>query len=126
MKASSLKAGMTALISAAALLSATPTLAAPVAAPHVVTAPAVTAFPLIVGGKPARVLADPTDFPGVLRVVGDLRSDLAKVAGRGTAPGHDGPTIYVGVIGRNAVIDGLIKAGKLDVGGVTGQWEGFV
>ncbi|MDB5454963.1 MAG: hypothetical protein JWP92_548, partial [Caulobacter sp.] len=41
-------------------------------------------------------------------------------------PGHDGPTIYVGVIGRNAVIDGLIKAGKLDVGGVTGQWEGFV
>lgn len=31
-----------------------------------------------------------------------------------------------GTIGHNKVIDALIASGKIDVGGVTGQWEGFV
>ena len=87
--------------------------------------------PLVVAGKPAQVLADSADYPGVLLAAQDLRVDLQKVAGvkspspLARAP-VSGPAVIVGTIGRSALIDQLIASGKLDVSGVKGQWEAFV
>ncbi|URI15635.1 glycosyl hydrolase 115 family protein [Brevundimonas albigilva] len=77
---------------------------------------------LIVGGRPARVLTDPGDWPGVIRAAHDLQADLGRVSGGG-APAEDGPVVLVGTAGRNAVIDRLIAEGRLPA--PTG-WDGFV
>ncbi|HPU56203.1 MAG TPA: glycosyl hydrolase 115 family protein [Verrucomicrobiota bacterium] len=44
----------------------------------------------------------------------------------GHEPGGQGSAILIGTIGRSRVIDGLVRAGRLDVSGVAGQWEAFV
>ncbi|MFJ5308660.1 glycosyl hydrolase 115 family protein [Streptomyces sp. NPDC088350] len=77
------------------------------------------AFPLI--GAP--VVVDPDDHPGVVRVAGDLRDDIERVTGvrPGSAPAR--LVVLVGTIGRSALIDGLVAAGKLDVSGIRGRWE---
>lgn len=36
-----------------------------------------------------------------------------------------GGTIIAGTLGKSAIIDGLVKQGKIDVGGIKGQWEAF-
>ncbi|MEB3371809.1 hypothetical protein [Saccharopolyspora mangrovi] len=68
------------------------------------------------------------DFPGVVRVVADLRDDVERVTGiapeviTGNVPAGSAPVI-VGTIGRSPLIDELIADGKLDVTGIVGQWE---
>jgi hypothetical protein len=91
-----------------------------------------TRVALISGGKPAAILAADSDFPGVLRAARNLQSDLTSVSGSSVvlstaplAPGS-GTSIIVGTLGRNEVIDRLVREGKLDVGGVAGNWEAFV
>ena len=84
---------------------------------------------LIADGRPAVVQTDSTDHTGLLRAAADLRADLERVSGqpsvyRATA---DTPGIIIaGTLGRNAVIDQLVADGRLDVSGVTGEWEAYV
>lgn len=73
----------------------------------------------------ADVVTDPSDDVAVQRAAGNLRSDLGKVAGKALSPNSALP-IIVGTIGHSKVIDALIASGKIDVGGVTGLWEGFI
>jgi len=81
------------------------------------------AFPLV--GAP--VVVDPDDHPGVVRVAGDLRGDIERVTGvrpgSALARARAREVVLVGTIGRSALIDGLVAAGKLDVSGVRGRWE---
>ncbi|MFW6693008.1 glycosyl hydrolase 115 family protein [Streptomyces sp. MAR4 CNX-425] len=85
-------------------------------------------FPLVAGGRAAPLVADAGDFPGVLRALGDLRTDLERVTGvrpgltRGRPPAGR-LAVLVGTIGRSPLIDGLVAAGKLDVTGIEGRWE---
>ncbi|MFF9088857.1 glycosyl hydrolase 115 family protein [Streptomyces sp. NPDC014991] len=71
----------------------------------------------------APVVVSPEDHPGVVRVAGDLREDLARVTGvrPGAALGRF--PVLLGTIGRSPLIDGLVRSGKLDVTGVRGKWE---
>ncbi|MFI0189299.1 glycosyl hydrolase 115 family protein [Streptomyces sp. NPDC017082] len=71
----------------------------------------------------APVVVSPEDHPGVVRVAGDLRDDLARVTGvrPGTTIGRF--PVLLGTIGRSPLIDGLIRSGKLDVTGISGRWE---
>jgi hypothetical protein len=87
--------------------------------------PAAGAFPLIAQGRSARIETDVTDWPGVLRAVNDVRADLGKLSAD-VQPAKDAPVVIIGTIGKSAAIDALIASGKLDVTGVTGQWEAFV
>lgn len=82
------------------------------------------AFSLIAGGHPVTVMTDARDDAAVLRVADDLRADLAKVGGEKAATGAQ--AIILGTIGRDAQIDALIAAGKLDASGVKGKWEAYV
>ncbi|MEV0907121.1 glycosyl hydrolase 115 family protein [Streptomyces hokutonensis] len=77
------------------------------------------AFPLV--GAP--VVVDPDDHPGVVRAAGDLRDDIGRVTGVRPGSVFAREVVLVGTIGRSALIDGLVAAGKLDVSGVRGRWE---
>jgi hypothetical protein len=86
-------------------------------------------FPLAERGKAAPVVVDGDDFPGVLRVIGDLRSDIERVTGirptaaTGALPAGASDVVLVGTLGRSTLIDDLVSRGRLDVRGVRGKWE---
>src|SRR6185369_1398359 len=42
------------------------------------------------------------------------------------APGPAPTVILIGTVGRSGLIDGLVKAGKLNVEAIRGQWEAFL
>lgn len=82
-------------------------------------------------GKAAPLYVDAGDYVGVLRAAGDLRADVERVTGtppvlhKGVKPaGRD--VVIVGTVGRSALIDGLVAAGKLDVSAIRGKWEGWL
>ncbi|GIE85261.1 glycosyl hydrolase 115 family protein [Actinoplanes regularis] len=85
-------------------------------------------FPLVARGAAAPIVTSANDYPGVLRVAGDLQSDLGAAtgvtprAGQDTIPAGRDP-IIIGTIGRSALIDRMIAAGRLDTRGVAGKWE---
>jgi hypothetical protein len=95
---------------------------------YVTTRPGPGRFPLVERGRAASIVVSSADFPGVLRVVDDLRSDLEMVSGVRPAVSRDAvpqrsTVVMVGTIGRSPLIDGLIAAGKLDVSAIKGKWE---
>ncbi|GAA2587372.1 glycosyl hydrolase 115 family protein [Winogradskya consettensis] len=87
-------------------------------------------FPLVAGGRAAPLVVSAADHAGVIRVVDDLRTDIAAVTGVTPAVGHDrmpgasaGSPVLVGTIGKSPLIDRLVAAGRLDVRGIAGKWE---
>lgn len=85
-------------------------------------------FALVAGGTAAPLVASSTDFPGVLRAVGDLQNDIASVTGVRPAVATDAiPAgalpVLIGTLGRSPLIDELVAAGRLDVSGIAGRWE---
>ena len=93
-----------------------------------------SAFPLADNGKTASIITDDNDFKGVLRAAGDLRDDISKVTGtlpdavnisgsladitkaastlQGTGKGKS--FVIIGTAGKSALIDKLIKEGKIE------------
>ncbi|MDR6626379.1 glycosyl hydrolase 115 family protein [Caulobacter segnis] len=85
---------------------------------------------LIQKGHPAAVYIDANANPAVRHAAESLRGDLARVGGGEAVKLDDlskanGPVVILGVLGQSPVIDGLVKAGKLKVEDLQGQWEGF-
>ncbi|MGW3646733.1 glycosyl hydrolase 115 family protein [Streptomyces sp. NPDC000878] len=77
------------------------------------------AFALV--GAPVVVSAE--DHSGVVRAAADLRDDIERVTGVRPAATVAREVVLVGTIGRSPLIDGLVRAGKLDVTGIAGRWE---
>ncbi|BBH69803.1 hypothetical protein ACTI_64880 [Actinoplanes sp. OR16] len=123
-----------ALLTAGALaVTLSPVAASPPAAAsadtggYISTTPGPGRFPLVAVGRAAPIVVDDGDFPGVVRVAGDLRSDLARATdvqpsiGAVATPGRD--PIIVGTLGRSEIVDRLAAKGKIDTRGVAGKWE---
>lgn len=85
----------------------------------------VDAFLLLEGDRAAQVITDPSDDPAVQRAATNLDKDISSVSAS-RAPTAGPMPILVGTLGRNATIDALVKAGKLDISDVDGKWEAFV
>ncbi|WP_242096038.1 glycosyl hydrolase 115 family protein [Sphingomonas sp. CROZ-RG-20F-R02-07] len=87
------------------------------------------ALALLSPGQTARVVVSADDDAGVRRAAADLVADLKAVGGGSAAlspDARDGATVIAGTLGHSAAIDALVRAGKLDVSGLAGQWEGYV
>ena len=89
------------------------------------------AFPLSAAGKSVPVLISSADYPGVIRAVKDLQTDIGKVTG--TAPllfndqiSGNKEIIIVGTLGKSSLIDKLVKDGKIDVSAIEGKWESYI
>ncbi len=100
------------------------------AASYVLFSGKAGAFRLAKDGVSAKILVDPSDWPGVVRAAKDLGDDVGKVTGSAsevvtdTASAEKG-SVIVGTIGRSKLIDSLIADGKIDVSKIKGQWESF-
>jgi len=84
-------------------------------------------------GKTATIVVDESDWKGVIRAAKDLGDDVRKVTGVAsevkTLTTYLSPltsNIIVGTIGKNQIIDRLIKQKKLDIKRIKGHWEGYV
>jgi len=81
--------------------------------------------------RAAPIYADAKDFVGVLRAVGDLQQDIARVSTvrpqlvkEGAPKGSD--VIIVGTLGKSAIVDALARANKIDAAAIRDRWEGFL
>jgi hypothetical protein len=87
-------------------------------------------FVLSESGTSAPLYADSNEFPGVVRALKDLQSDINRVT-------NAKPDLFTGIItkaqyiviagtlGKNKVIDELVREKKIDVNGIQGKWEAF-
>ena len=98
-------------------------------------------FCLAKEGKTATIMVDADDWKGVIRAARDLGDDVRKVTGVssqvelqtsiaiGLLP-HErknlDASILVGTIGKNRIIDQLVRQKKLNVEQVRGQWESYL
>nr|WP_254245143.1 glycosyl hydrolase 115 family protein [Hymenobacter sp. BRD67] len=105
--------------------------AQPIGTSYISATKSAGSFPLFANGRAATLYASPGDWPGVLRAARDVQADLGRVTGqkpalRTSLPHGRQPVVLIGTVGHSALIDKLVKAGKLDVKSLTGRWETFV
>lgn len=88
-------------------------------------------FPLSGEGKSAPLVASSRDYPGVLLVLKNLQSDIGRVTDAEPSISIDtiprqNRIVLVGTLGKNPMIDSLVRLNKLDVEGIAGKWETFL
>lgn len=89
------------------------------------------ALTLTADGKAAPLYISSQDWPGVIRALGDLQSDIKKVSGIEPAISKDSvpnakEVVIVGTLGKSPIIDQLASENKINVSDVKGQWETFI
>lgn len=98
---------------------------------YVTTTYVENSFKLAAAGSSTTLLASSTDHKGVLRALLDLQGDIGKVTGHQPDILYDKvpaqkELVIIGTIGKSALIDQLVKSGKLDVTTIRGKWEHFI
>jgi hypothetical protein len=88
-------------------------------------------FPIVEKGVASNLFVDTNDFAGVIRAAGDLQADINRVTGLSPAVSHTSKhpgdnVILAGTIGKNEIIDRLIREKKIDVSEIAGKWEAFL
>jgi hypothetical protein len=87
-------------------------------------------FCVVEGAVTASVYVDTNDFAGVLIAANNLCTDVNRVTGHtpvlvNAADSLGTNAILIGTIGQSEVIDGLIRAGKINVSSITNKWETY-
>lgn len=88
-------------------------------------------FPIVQRGVSASIYVDPGDHVGVIRAAKDLQSDIGRVTGNTPTftearSGLGSSAIIIGTIGKNPLIDQLIRSRKINVTSISGKWESFL
>lgn len=94
---------------------------------------AKNSFTLAEKGVFASIVVEKTDFAGVIRAAKNLQSDISKVVGKEptlsdeiTSKSTSQQLIIIGTLGKNSLIDQLVKNKKIDASNLTGKWETFI
>ena len=88
--------------------------------------PGEGSFTLIEAGNPAPIFVDASADPAVQRAADNFAADLGRVGGTSARriaeiPAQPGDLVIIGVLGQSPVIDGLVAAGKIDAGDLSGN-----
>ncbi len=88
-------------------------------------------FALSASGKSAPLHVSAEDHPGVVRIAKHLQADLARVTNANpelsiakTPAAKE--IVLIGTLGKNPLLDKLVRDKKLDVNGIAGKWEAFL
>lgn len=87
-------------------------------------------FALSVDGQPVPMVISQDDYPGVIRVFGDLSEDIERVIHQAPLIRIDslptsGRLLLAGTIGRSSLINQLAEEGKIEIEDLAGRWEMF-
>jgi Glycosyl hydrolase family 115/Gylcosyl hydrolase family 115 C-terminal domain len=88
-------------------------------------------FPLAEKGIAAPWVVDAQDYPGVVRAVRQLQTDMGQVSAVtpqvsvGSVPSSR-QIVVVGTLGKSALLERLVRTAKVDVSSVSGRWETFL
>ena len=86
-------------------------------------------FSLVADGQSSPICVSSQDYPGVLRVTEHLQADIMQVTGIEPEIIMDETTgkaiVIIGTIGKNPVIDKLIKEKKINAEKVINRWDTF-
>jgi len=101
------------------------------AALSLVDSPGTGDFVLFDGTRAASLVVATNEETAVIRAAGDLVTDMNRVTGVPPVLGNDPAAagkavVIIGTLGHSPLVDGLVAAGKLDVTGISGQWESTV
>lgn len=91
-------------------------------------APAKGDFSLVGATTQADIYIDNNDYPGLQRAVKSLQQDILNVSGRSlqsSSTPKAATLLIIGSLGKSALLDQLVREGKLDVSAITGRWEAF-
>lgn len=97
---------------------------------YVTSQKAKNSFILSSSGKSSTLFVSAEEFPGVIRALKDLQTDIGTVTGAapqlitGSAPSES--AVIVGTIGKSAMIDDLIRNKKINADVIRGKWETFI
>jgi hypothetical protein len=88
-------------------------------------------FSLSEKGTSAAIYFDSKDFPGVIRAVKDLQTDIEKVTNaKPKLITDENPNVknvlIIGTLGRNTIIDRLANENKIAAEKIRGKWESFL
>ena len=99
----------------------------------ITTTDTAAAFPIVANnGIATAIHYDASDYPGVIRAIGDLQNDIDSVTGSkptfvtGMLPKAKEPAIVIGTLGKSKQIDQLVASHALDLKDLKGKWESFV
>ena len=87
-------------------------------------------FKLSASGKSSPLFINSNDFPGVIRALKDLQTDIGKVTNHKPEIVFDKlpknkQIVIVGTYGKNSLIDQLVKNKKIDIKDIVGKWEAY-
>ena len=79
------------------------------------------------GDDPSR----PRDWPGVLRAVESLQSDIKSVTGSTLDISKkqsdvNSRSVVIGTLGKSELIDRWVAEGKIDAAAIRGKWESYL
>jgi hypothetical protein len=82
-------------------------------------------------GQASPVYVDADEYPGLVRAVYDMQADINKVTGSLPAIMHESKSHYanlilIGTLGKNALIDRLVRDKRIDASPIAGKWESFL
>jgi hypothetical protein len=88
-------------------------------------------FILVRGVDTADVLVSANDFKVVKIAAREFAADLERVTGKTPRLVSDPSqasrySVIIGTLGKSALIDSLVEAGKLDLEQLRGKWESFI
>ncbi|TWJ01627.1 glycosyl hydrolase family 115 (putative glucuronidase) [Mucilaginibacter frigoritolerans] len=88
-------------------------------------------FRLSADGLSAPLCSSETEYPGVIRAIKSLQTDIKYVTNAEPQLITGNPTnakqvVIIGTIGKSALIDKLIKFKKLNVSTISGKWEAHI
>jgi hypothetical protein len=98
---------------------------------YVVAEPGDGRFALVSDEQAAPLLLSDEDYPGVIRVARHLQADIERVTTKepeiitgDKTPGKQ--IILIGTLGKNSLIDRLVREKKIDVVDIADRWETYL
>lgn len=88
-------------------------------------------FALVEGKNAAPLYVDSNDYPGVLRAAHDLSQDIQSVTGIAPSvllqqPASQQSAVIIATLGKSALLEQLIRDGKIDTAALAGKWESYL
>lgn len=86
-------------------------------------------FKLVQNDVQANIIVSPEDFKVVQIAARDFAADVERVTGKKLKSFSDQKSanaVIIGALGKNPLIDGLVKQRRLDVSPIRGKWESFI